>query len=492
MSRRTLIAAIAVVGSVGIGVGWFAWRNFRGAAPAVLPPPQDIAELIRRGPINATDIPLTLPPGFSIGIFADQLGKPRALRRGSQGEVLVSVPNNGHILALMDRDGDGVAEERTTVVSGLRAPHGMVLLEKDGRWQLYVAETDRVQVFDYDADRHHATNPKQIASLPAGGNHTSRTLALTGNPRAEEPMRLLVSVGSSCNVCVEGDARRGAILSMNLDGSDQRIFARGLRNSVFLTDQIPERAIWATEMGRDLLGDDLPPDEVNVIEEGKDYGWPYCYGKNVRDPFGVQRGVTCAEKAPSHIDLPAHVAPLGLAFIPEHGWPSGWGSDLLIAYHGSWNRAEPVGYKIVRVRLADDGAQVQGIEDFMTGWRISKQRALGRPVDLLPQPDGTLFISDDHAGVLYRVTYDPNAWAGAPGEGKPADRAAGGCVITGCSGQVCADREVMTTCEFRPVDACYAHERCERLEHGSCGWVMTETLRACVDRAQGASFPGAR
>lgn len=492
MTRRTMTMIGGGSGVLLVLLGGAAWWVFRGAAPAFLPPPANIAAIIRRTPTNATGMPLTLPPGFSIGIFASELGKPRVLHMGPRGELLVSVPEDGHVLALRDRDGDGAAEERAVVVTGLRKPHGIVTWEQDGRWKLFVAAEDRVLAFDYDPDARRAANPTTLTELPVGGQHVTRSLSLQWNPRVDTPPRLLVSVGSSCNICQETDARRAAILSMNLDGSDVRPFATGLRNSVFMAHAPWTRGgpVWATEMGQDFLGDALPPDEINIVEEGSDYGWPYCYGKNVRNAFDVRRRVACDMKAPSHIDLPAHVAPLGLAFIPEIGWPKGWGNDLLVAYHGSWNRSSPTGYEIVRVRLAEYGARVVGIEDFISGWRVSDQRALGRPVDLLAQPNGTLYISDDHAGVIYRVTYDPSVWVDDGQEGKPPDRSAGGCVITGCSGQVCADREVMTTCEYRPEYACYANERCERQENGSCGWVATEALRSCLDRTRRPSFPG--
>lgn len=198
------------------------------------------------------------------------------------------------------------------------------------------------------------------------------------------------------------------------------------------------KELWATEMGRDLIGDDVPPDEINIIKEGSFYGWPYCYGKSVRDTtfsdpkglnlFGFQ-GLTlsnvCQKAVPSHIDIPAHSAPLGLAFIPSEGiislaaatkivptalWSVAYRGDLLVAYHGSWNRSEPTGYKVVRMKL-DEERNYEGTEDFITDWftparpGLTSAGAFGRPVDLLFDQKGNFYISDDKAGVVYRVMY---------------------------------------------------------------------------------------
>jgi len=298
---------------------------------------------------NTTGFPLALTPGLSIETYATNLGKPRVLLMDGRGTLLVSVPSSGKVLALPDRDRDGVADETRTVVDGLDRPHGLALRAMDG-WQLSIAETAAVASYTYDPETMRATNRQKLFDLPEGGGHFTRTLLLARADGGEE--RLLVSVGSSCNACAERDSRRATVLSARLDGSDLHTFARGLRNAVFLATHPTTGAVWVTEMGRDLLGDDLPPDEINILHEGADYGWPYCYGKNVRDPFNSRGRVDCSEKVPSHVDLPAHSAPLGLAFVPQDGWPAAWQGDLLFA------------------------------------------------------SDGALYISDDKAGVVYRVTYD--------------------------------------------------------------------------------------
>lgn len=362
------IILLFVIGAIG----FFVYNNLRGVKPAVMPvvsPAQ-----------NLTDFPLTLPDGFSISIFAQGLGSPRVLSWDPRGTLLVSIPSQGRIVAL--------ADTQVTVASGLNKPHGVAFLGNT----LYIAETNAVATYDYDANSHKATNRKKIIDLPGGGNHITRTIGFDRNGK------LYISVGSSCNVCVDGE-HRAKILVANTDGSDLKEYASGLRNSVFFTWHPTTRELWATEMGRDLIGDEIPPDEVNIIKKGQFYGWPYCYGKNVQDKtFTPTR--TCQDAQPSHIDLQAHSAPLGLVFIPN-SWPSEYRDDLLVAYHGSWNRTVPTGYKIVRAKLDAQG-NYEGTEDFITGW-LANDGALGRPVDVLFGNDGSLYISDDKAGVIYRV-----------------------------------------------------------------------------------------
>jgi glucose/arabinose dehydrogenase len=219
----------------------------------------------------------------------------------------------------------------------------------------------------------------------------------------KEPGGILLSIGSSCDVCFEEDERRGTVQIYFTDGRLEP-FATGLRNSVFLTEA--RGNVWATEMGRDFLGDDLPPDEVNILAEPRDYGWPICYGKNVHDrqfDKNVYIRDPCLDKVSSKIDLPAHSAPLGLVFVPKWaGWPEEYEGNLLVAYHGSWNRSTPTGYKIRRFVL-DNSGNVIHEEDFVTGW-LKGRDVLGRPVDLKFGPDRSLYVSDDHSGVIYRVT----------------------------------------------------------------------------------------
>ena len=191
-------------------------------------------------------------------------------------------------------------------------------------------------------------------------------------------------------------------MEYNPDGSGDRVFAQGLRNSVGFVFHPSTGEIWATENGRDALGDDLPPDEINIVRDGRDYGWPFCYGQRIADTSLNNPG-SCDATVASLQDLQAHSAPLGLRFIESSHFPEEWQGDLLVAYHGSWNRSEPTGYKVVR--LAVDGNTIVAEEDFISGWLVANGSSVGRPVDLIFGPqDGALYISDDKAGLIYRVT----------------------------------------------------------------------------------------
>lgn len=386
---------IVVLGLFGYA-GGFIYRNLRGVRPALGPVAQTTP--IPSEAINTTGLPLTLPSGFSISVFARNFGSPRVLAWDPSGVLLTSIPSQGKVVALIDANNDGSSDETITVMEGLSLPHGLAF--RDGK--LYIAETNQVAIYDYNVDTKKATNKKKLFDLPGGGNHFSRTIGFGPDGK------LYISVGSSCNVCYEKDERRARILVANSDGSDMKPFANGLRNSVFFTWHPSTQEMWATEMGRDLLGDDLPPDEVNIIRSKgtRHYGWPSCYGKQIADRDYIKsynknhispEGFCLSLTEPSFLDLPAHSAPLGLAFIPD-SWPKDLRGDLLVSYHGSWNRSEPTGYKIVRFDLNNNFAPA----DFVTGW-LTGGSALGRPVDLLFDPQGNLYISDDKAGVVYKI-----------------------------------------------------------------------------------------
>ncbi|TAL20489.1 oxidoreductase [Patescibacteria group bacterium] len=322
---------------------------------------------------------LKVPVGWSISVFASGLGKARMLARDDQGTIYVTGMDKGLVYALADQDEDGVADRNVVFKKGLRKPSGIFWHQG---W-LYIAEENRViRVGPPDY------KPQVIVrSLPAGGNHVTRTLAVLGG-------KLYVSVGSSCNVCKD-NPRRAAVLEYNLDGSGERVYARGLRNAVGLIAG-QDGKLWATDNGRDWLGDDLPPEEVNVVEEGKDYGWPYCYGDRVPDPeFGSPE--RCNTTEPPTVSFQAHSAPLGLRFLGD-SWLGPYRGDLIVASHGSWNRNVPTGYKLIRMKQ-ENGQWL--VSDFVTGWRREGEEAWGRPVDVLEGKNGELFISDDLAGVVY-------------------------------------------------------------------------------------------
>lgn len=390
MKKILKIAGLGIV-LIATGVILYVIFNFyQSIKPAFLPAPQNIAET---GAEAKNNLGLKLPSGFSISIFAENLPGARVMAIDKLGNMWVSQPSEGIITELDIKDGKVVAS--TPIFKNLKNPHGLAFDPQDGIF-LYFAEEDKIsKVRLYTEDK-----PKKIADLPSNGGHFTRTLGFGPDGR------LYVSVGSSCNVCYEKDSRRAAIYLMNKDGSNFKEFARGLRNAVFFTWSYIDGKMWATEMGRDYLGDNLPPDEINIIKQGEDYGWPICYGKNVHDTNfdkNIYVRDPCADKTPSYIDIPAHSAPLGLAFVPEEGWPRDYWYNLFVSYHGSWNSTEPTGYKVVRIKL-DEKGNYMGTEDFITGW-LADKRASGRPVDILIQPGGIMYISDDKAGVIYKAVY---------------------------------------------------------------------------------------
>ncbi len=398
MKRAVFVLLLVGVIAVAWG-GIFVYRNLRGSrvafgpVPNIVRPPADNA--VSDAPsTNTTGLPLELPNGFAITTFARGLGKPRVLAFDPAGTLLTSIPSQSKIVALPDTNGDGTADEAITVLDGLNLPHGLAFHEG----KLYVAETNAVAVYEYDASVKRATNRKKIIDLPGGGNHFSRTIGFGPDGK------LYISVGSSCNVCNEKDWRRAKILVANADGSGLRDYATGLRNSVFFLWHPKTREMWATDMGRDMLGDNTPPEEVNIVKDGGFYGWPYCYDNKVHDRAfdrSDEARQKCEGSVIPHITFQAHSAPLGLAVIPD-SWPEQYRGDLLVSYHGSWNRSQPTGYKVARFDL-DDALASKGESDFLRGFLVG-DAAVGRPVDLVFDKESRLYVSDDKAGVVYRVS----------------------------------------------------------------------------------------
>jgi glucose/arabinose dehydrogenase len=324
--KNIILISSLLAAAVLIWAGIFAWQNLRGAGPAVLSPPQDIAKVLKQDQtpsaeptVNPASIPLKLPKGFTLSVFAARVPGARVLAEDPEGTLLLSLTRQGKVVALPDKNDDGKADAVVTVLDGLNRPHGLAFGPED-KPRLYVAETHQVAVYDYDPEHRKATHKQKLIDLPPGGRHFTRSLLFL--PRPQEH-RLLIAVGSSCDVCQEKDWRYAKILVADASGANLETYAAGLRNSVFMAVHPLSRHIWATEMGRDFLGDNLPPDEINIIMEGENYGWPWCYGKRIHDhqfdSDGSHREF-CKDTLPSFIDLPAHSAPLGLAFFPK-AWP---------------------------------------------------------------------------------------------------------------------------------------------------------------------------
>lgn len=393
--KKVLIIFILLSGLL-VGVYYFI-KNYYHLDPKFLvklskPPPEDIARHLPQG--SDLNFPLNLPEGYSLAVFADlgEVGMPRVLAFDDRGVLFASIPKAGKIVALPDRNNDGIADEVMEILTNLARPHGIAFHGE----KIYVAETSRVIRYDYHPENLRVDNRTILFSLPPGGRHFTRTIKILED-------KLYTSVGSSCDTCIEADERRAAILISELDGSNLRVFAKGLRNTVFFVFDEQGR-LWGNDMGRDFLGDDLPPDELNMVEAGGDYGWPYCYGDKVRDSKFKpgKESDYCDNTKPTTFDYPAHVSPLGLVFVDSDLFPSEDNGGLLVSLHGSWNRTVPVGYKIVKLEVAED--KVLRSEDFITGWLKENGDVLGRPVDLVFGPDGVLYISDDKAGLIYILT----------------------------------------------------------------------------------------
>lgn len=339
--------------------------------------------------IRSEGLNITLQPGFAMDVFAEDIGKGDIVYPGPNtglrfmgirnGILYVSIPKHGRIVALPDKDRDGRADEVVTVIANLNNPHGFDFLGD----YIYVAEENAVSRFMMQGIAADSDSVEFLFPLPDGSGHWTRTLKIHND-------FIYVSIGSSCNVCYESDERRASIIKCTLSGNCT-LFAKGLRNAVGFI--FHEGKMYATDNGRDMLGDDLPPEEINIVEEGKNYGWPVCYGNKIHDTEfdkNVYVRDPCEDTEPPLIEMQAHSAPLGLAFYE---------GDLLVAFHGSWNRKEPTGYKVVRINLA-----TKQIEDFASGW-LNDGKVSGRPVDVLVVGND-VYVSDDNSGRIYRIYKD--------------------------------------------------------------------------------------
>lgn len=389
-SLRTVLTLLGLVLSA-LGLAACAWPGGSPKKQTIVPTPT--ATFQTGAPLPAGLI--SLPPGFSISVFTQGLDQPRMLTIGPDRQLYLAERGAGRIVRLPDLDQDGKVDEIQVVAAELAAPSSLAFF-KDG--SLYVSETTRVlRLSSPDAQGAYQKRETIIADLPDGG-HTTRTLIFS-----PDWQKLYVSIGSSCNVCFETDARRATIMQYNPDGSAGQIFAQGLRNAVGLAFRPGADQLWATNNGRDQLGDDLPPDTIQIVHQGQDFGWPGCHAGRIADPEYGSSG-SCKAVAPPAVELQAHSAPLGLAFYTGAQFPTQYQGNLFVALHGSWNRSQPTGYKIVRIQFFD-GNRPGPVQDFATGW-LQDDSAWGRPVDLITAADGSLLVSDDEGGIIYRITYN--------------------------------------------------------------------------------------
>ena len=339
---------------------------------------------------------IQLPPGFQINVYARGVSGARSMTRGSEGTLFVGSRGDGAVYAVLDRDGDQQAEEVLTLVTELNTPNGVAFRDGD----LYVAETHRVWCYR-DIESHLRSPPQPeliLDNLPKDRRHSWRFIAFGPDGW------LYVPVGAPCNACRPADERYASMLRMRPDGTGLEVFARGIRNTVGFDWRPETEELWFTDNGRDWLGDDRPPDELNrATGSGLHFGYPYCHGGDIPDPeFGQERG--CQEFTPPARNLGPHVAAIGMRFYTGDMFPEEYRNQILIAEHGSWNRAEPLGYRLSLVR--QEKGQVTAYEVFAEGW-LQGGRPWGRPVDVLVMPDGALLVSDNQASVIYRITYQP-------------------------------------------------------------------------------------
>ena len=338
---------------------------------------------------------LTLPKGFHIAVYSDQVPNAREIALGAKGTVFVGSMDAGKVYALTDTKHDGHADKVRVLASGLEMPVGVAF--RDGH--LYISAVSRIVVLR-DIENHLDDPPKPelvTDKLPSERHHGWRFIAFGPDGK------LYVPIGAPCNVCDKGKAF-AKLTRMNADGSDAQDVAYGIRNTVGFDWRPGSHQLWFTDNGRDMLGDDIPSDELNRLSRvGEHFGFPYCHEGDILDPeFG--KGHRCTDYTPPVLKLGAHVASLGMRFYAGRMFPAGYRGAILVAEHGSWNRTKKSGYRVMTVRL--DGNKVASYQPLITGFE-QDEKAWGRPVDVQPLPDGSVLVSDDLAGAVYRVTYTP-------------------------------------------------------------------------------------
>jgi len=345
---------------------------------------------------NAVLKQLQLPAGFKISIYADNVPNARTLALSDSGVVYVGTRQQGDVYAVADTTGDGAADKRYVIATNLYMPNGVAYKDMN----LYVAETNRIIRFKHID--HHLSSPPEpeviYDALPSDKHHGWKYL------RFGKDNRLYTAVGAPCNVCLPEKEIYSSLVRLNPDGSGFETLAQGIRNSVGFDWHPETKQLYFTDNGRDHLGDDLPPDELNKWNtKGLHYGFPYCHGGSIPDSeFAGTR--QCSEFTAPEWKFKAHMAPLGMRFYTGKQFPENYHNQLFVAQHGSWNRTEPHGYRVALLKF--EKGKVVSEQAFISGWLTKEGKVLGRPTDILQMSDGSLLIADDTLGVIYRVTYD--------------------------------------------------------------------------------------
>lgn len=348
-------------------------------------------------PTQALIQQLKLPDGFEISVFRENLGNPRMMAVDAEGRVFVTRPESGDVIVLEDANQDGVAEKQKTAVSGLAGVHGLAFHRE---W-LYLATPStlyRARIQD-----SQIAKPIRIASLPAGGRHPHRTIGLAADGK------VLVSIGSTCNACAEENPEHAAMIEMSPDGAQRKVFARGLRNTIGFAWHPETGELWGMDIGSDWVGADIPPEELNNLTGGGDFGWPWCYGNRQIDPemrsnaLNMDVETYCSNTKPAVLTYQAHSSPIGFVFYKGRQFPDEYRGDAFVAMRGSWNRKPAVGYKVVRIEF-ENGKPV-AMHDFLTGFLVHGGREhFARLAGVAVARDGALLVSDDANGVIYRVS----------------------------------------------------------------------------------------
>lgn len=336
---------------------------------------------------------IKLPAGFKINLYAAGLGRARAMALTPDGDIIVASPGVEMRLVRADRNGDGKADGVETLMDRMRSPHGVVV---DGEW-LYIAETSRVIRIRYDSAAGKTIGEREVMidGIPTGDGYWSRTIVKGADGW------FYVSIGASCDACLEEHPWRASVIRFR-PGEKPEIFATGLRNTIGLDWHPRTDKLYGVEMGRNRLGNDIPPDEVNEITKGGFYGWPYIHGDAIRDPeLGGKDEARAAKALKPIYKLAAHTSPMAIRFL-RHAKAPGYSGAALISQHGSWNRRERVGFGIISLHWGSDGKISEKI--FLTGFDAEGEVS-GRPLDLVEAEDGTLYLGDDFSGAIWRISY---------------------------------------------------------------------------------------